>query len=283
MATGFTEFGDNVRRRLRRGEVLTWLVVVNIAVWIVCAVASLISKQAGEAVEGMLALSSDPHLTLIHPWTALTYMVTQTGFLHLLFNMLWLWWFGRIVADVIGGRAALCTYVAGGIGGGLLYMAIAACGFGFAGSRLVGSSASVLALMSVAAIKMPDLEFNLLIFGRVKLKWLAIVSVVLVFFGLGGGNAGGEVAHIGGVIVGVFLGLAYRRGRDPFKRFRSVAQGARNRRQRRANAAPFKNAMKNPEARLDELLDKIRTSGYASLTNAERNELTILSRKIKEK
>ena len=91
-------FIDNFKRYCG-AESLAWLIAVNVGIWAFTGIASLICDATGTSsawTHSMLALSSEPAVALRHPWTAATYMVTQYSLMHMLFNMLWLFWFGRL-------------------------------------------------------------------------------------------------------------------------------------------------------------------------------------------
>lgn len=268
---------------------LAWLMGVNAVVFFIMALCSIILKAGGSlplhpAI--LLELPASLHAWLARPWTLFTYMFTHENFLHLLFNMLWLLWFGDILMHRIDSRRLVWLYIGGGLAGGVLYLALYPLmpGFYGGGALLLGASASVLALMSAAALLMPDYTLHLFFLGDVKLKWMALAMILLAFLGLGGGNAAGEIAHIGGVAYGLIAAALLRR---------APARAPRRREPKRKN--PFKDmeprAVRTPAhnaperekadaARLDELLDKIHTSGFNSLTRAERAELEELSRKV---
>ena len=286
------EFIDNIRIRLHHGDATTWLVLVNVAVFLAATIADLIFPS-GMARE-YLSLMASGMWTLTHPWTLATYMVVHFNVLHILFNMLWLWWFGRMADDL--GTNVWAAYIAGGLVGGLLYLGAGMAGlFVSPGAQLVGASASVMCIMTALAFKAPDVELNLFLIGRVKLKWFALICIVLAFLGLGGGNSGGVIAHIGGVLTGVVIGLK-QRGRLRLPRTISLVPGglrtararARMRKARpevlsRRAAAQSSGEQTSPaqqHRRLDQLLDKIKVSGYASLSNSEKEELKRLSQNI---
>ena len=107
---------------------------------------------------------------------------------------------------------------------------------------------------------------------------------------MGGGNSGGQAAHIGGVIFGASFALATKMGFDPAKKL-NISNAEITRKPR--NAKPRMNVSRDGNAvakaaagrladsdRLDQLLDKIRMSGYPSLTASERNELNALSQRL---
>lgn len=264
-------------------KVLASLIGVNIVLGVVLWVVNVILEVSHAAISLSplwFALPSDLSLFLSHPWTLLTYMVTQFSLLHMLFNVLWLYWFGRLMLFSLGERRLLVIYVAGGLAGGIAYIVAAALGMA-AGAYLCGASSAVLAIMSVVAIVMPDYELNLFIFGRVKLKWFALVCILLTLLGSGGSQAG-TVAHIGGVLCGVAYGMI--RKMDNVKKtgaFKNVY-----RKVRKKNVQAVVDAAKgrlSDHERLDQLLVKIRLSGYPSLTDRERAELDALSARMRNR
>ncbi len=265
---------------------LAGLIGVNVAVWAVVGLASLLCRLAGcddySWSRDMLALSSQPMTVATHPWTAVTYMVTQYSLLHMLFNMLWLFWFGRLALTLLTSRRLMWLYVGGGLTGAAAYIIVSLAGLPAAGAYLVGSSAAVMAVMTGAAFMTPELNVNLFLIGEVRLKWLALVCVAITFFGSASSTTAGSAAHIGGIV----FGAAYALHLKGFFR-RIASRGGQDRRQRkprnvRRDGKAVALAAKNlsDTGRLDALLDKIRVSGYASLSEGERNELTILSQRL---
>lgn len=276
-------------------KTLSALIIANIAVFLASWAAVLAGNAMGETgnfTMQWLCVPASPSLFLHRIWTAATYMVTHYDFLHLLFNMLWLFWFGRMLLTTLSERHLLWLYVGGGLFGALLYiLSIATWPEGSAtATYLCGASASVLSIMAAAAIRTPDLRVGLFLIGEVKLQWVAIGCIILTFVGVGGGNSGGQAAHIGGVIFGASFALATKMGFDPAKKL-NISNAEITRKPR--NAKPRMNVSRDGNAvakaaagrladsdRLDQLLDKIRMSGYPSLTASERNELNALSQRL---
>lgn len=267
---------------------LAWLIAVNTALFIAVWVVILIGNSAGlygNFTMAWLCVSADLQTTLFHPWTVITYMVTQYSFFHLLFNMLWLLWFGRFLMTTLSDRHLLFLYIGGGLTGAIFFLgvsAVASPSIAF----LSGASASVLAVITACALRTPDLRLMMFLIGEVKLKWVALACIILTFAGIGGGNHGGQAAHVGGLLFGLLFSLLLKRGTDisywfsfsADKPFASLKR--RNvRRDPQAVARAAAGRISDME-RLDNLLDKIRLSGYASLTPAEKQELNHLSRKL---
>lgn len=125
-----------------------------------------------EQMLNLVQMPSAPGLLLTHPWTVITYMFAQYDVLHLLFNMLWLYWFGIVFNFVSTSRQLLALYIYGGIAGALLFMVAYNVLPFFTGhiGYLIGSSAGVIAIVTATAILMPDYRFNLLFLGPVSLN-----------------------------------------------------------------------------------------------------------------
>ena len=223
---------------------------------------------------------NDAELLARAPWTVLTYMFAQYDVLHILFNMLWLYWFGTIMLYRCTPAQMLTLYLYGGLGGALLFLAAYNLLPLFAGSTgmLIGSSASVMAIVTATAILMPDFGMRLLFIGDVKLKWIALATVALVLLGVSGANAGGEIAHVGGIIVGCVFGMMLKRGTDITRPVRRLFD---RRPARRPGPRPAPTIGDDDRRDLDAILDKIKRSGYSALTPDERRRLFEVSRNIK--
>lgn len=265
------------------------LMAVNVAMTVLLAVITLIGKGR-IGVEYWVGMPGSASVFISRPWTLLTYMVSQRGFIHLLFNMLWLCGFWSIGSMLYSQKALLKLYVAGGITGGVFFLAW--CLFSPSSLPLLGASAAVMAMIAAPAVLAPDMRVRLMLFGEVRLIWIAVISVALTFMGTGGGNAGGGMAHLGGLAAGIAAGLMQRKGitiANPFRKISTALAERKAAREREITAAARRAdgsliaAMRGRLAdreRLDELLDKIRISGYSSLSSRERNELNALSKRL---
>lgn len=189
-----------------------------------------------------------------YPWTPLTYMFTQPGVWDLLFNLLWLWLFGRVFMEVGTERQLLIAYACGGLCGALAFVAAAQCGL--CGGVLFGASAAALGVVVCAAMRVPRMRLHLMFFGPVEFRWIAAVAVGLSLISFVSGNAGGGFAHMGGALGGVLASVIVRR------------------------QVRFKVHRVRRQKTLDELLDKVKLSGYASLSKEERRLLIEYSNNI---
>lgn len=287
---GATHIIDRISR-LCGSRQLSWLLLINAAAALCLWVSMLILHVCGvnmDVLHSLFALPSGALSFAMHPWTLVTYMFVHFSPLHLLFNMLWLFWFGRMLADTERDRTITTIFIVGGITGGVAYVAASALsGYG-PGSYLAGSSAAVLCLMCATAVRMPDRRIGLFLIGEVKLKWVAAVCVALTL--LGGASAiPAQCAHVAGIVAG----LASRRIAQAFKAAagrpatRVHPASSASKTSKKVSASNIRNmrrampSQSELNERLDIILDKIRLSGFDSLSEREKSELDYLSTVIK--
>lgn len=292
-------FIDDLLVRWKTGGILTRLIFVNIAVFLLLRIVAIVITLGGGNADTLwiqwFELPSNVVMLLHRPWTLLTYMFAQYGIFHLLFNILWLYWFGRFFMYVNTPKQLFGLYIYGGLGGALLYLAAFNTLPYFADydGLLIGSSASVLAIVVATAWRMPDFRVGLLFFGNVSLKWIAVVIVMLSLLNVSGENAGGNIAHVGGALTGAAYGYLINSGTDITSGFnklldriicywRRILSSHRIKTKPKFRQYENENGMTaDEEASMDIILDKIKKSGYASLTDAERRRLFNASSKLK--
>lgn len=295
---------ETALKRFASATMLMKIVVINIAVFLVLNIISIVMIFAGEEsgrfiVEQWVAMPGNFGRLARHAWTPLSYMFSQIEPLHLIFNMLWLYWFGIVFQLLSTPKRMIGLYLLGGLGGAALYLLAVNSLPYFAGhgGLLIGSSASVIAIVTATAIMAPDYRMNLLFLGAVSLKWIAIVTIGIDLLSVTGSNAGGHIAHLGGAAVGAIFALGLKRGHDITAPLNSLIDAIVNLFRRRpkvrparfkASSAPSVPRPKAPsaasaadQAELDKILDKIKKSGYSSLTADERARLFDVSRRIK--
>ena len=240
-----------------------------------------------------LQLPASPELLLFRPWTLFTYMFTHFDFLHILFNMLWLYWFGGLFLNFFNERQLGGLYILGGLAGAILFV-LAYNIFPYfqnvaSFSYLMGASASVMAIVFAVSFYRKDLEINLFLIGRIKLIYLAIFTLVIDLLAMTSDNAGGHIAHIGGALFGIWFASRIRNGKDltaPMNRLIDwfVNLGKRKPKMRvtyKRNETDYEyNARKHQESvDLDTILDKLKRSGYESLSAEEKKRLFDASKK----
>lgn len=273
----------NISRFFGGSKVLTWIFALNLSMTLCLWILRIICSSFGLAgSDSFFVLSGNLPTFLTHPWTLLTYMVTQVDVLNLLFNLLWIYWLGHIVVLTEGDRRLAWAYIGGGITGGLFFLAGSLLSVNV-GSSLVGPSAAMFAVTVFAAVKHPDYRLNFVLLGPVKLKWLAIIFVALVMLQGSTTGLGGQLAHAGGIVFGVLYALAFRK--KPVLDFNRPEYKIKVKSKRaedidRQSAINAMSGRLNDSERLDELLDKVRISGYDSLSPEEKRELNAISSRL---
>ena len=289
MLTG-SIIGD-IKYQFRYGNMVVKLIFVNVAVFVFINLLNLIgflaqSYTAHNFILAHLELPASLHTLLYQPWSLISYMFLHEGLFHILSNMLWLYWFGEIFVLYLGDKKVLPLYIMGGLGGAVLYIAaynlipVFKPEVNF--SLMLGASASIFAIVFAAATINPDHEISLFLFGNVKIKYVALVPLLLGIFTIPSGNAGGNIAHLGGALTGFLYVTGLRSGFDPFssitklfKRKPAVKVGYKNTGTKVAQPA----RSKGEQEKVDEILDKIARSGYDSLSKEERDFLFNYSKK----
>ncbi|MBR1550862.1 MAG: rhomboid family intramembrane serine protease [Muribaculaceae bacterium] len=295
---------DDLKTRYSQGSMLMRFIYINIAVFVVLHVLTLISLLLGIDTGWPLRLVEVPtdwQQLLRRPWTLVTYMFAHYEMLHILFNMLWFYWLGRIFLEFFMPRQLGGLYVLGGLGGAAFFVLAYNLLPHFAGQpgMLLGASASVIAIVVAAAVYAPDYKIGLLFIGEISLKWVAIITVGIDLLSFDTGNAGGHIAHLGGALTGALWALNIKRGHDitnpintvidivvgAVKRLGSKKQGgsggvkAENVSSEHQSARQESRAQSVDEERLDRILAKIKQSGYTALTDDEKDFLFNASRK----
>jgi membrane associated rhomboid family serine protease len=296
---------NEIKKRYKNGSIIFKLIFINVGVFIIVNLFELIMFlfSAGGLVsfslQEYLAVPADLNTLLYRPWTVITYMFLHYDFLHILFNMLWLFWFGKIFLEYLEPKRMLSIYLIGGISGAALYIAafnLLPAFDGYIGSSVaLGASASVYAIVIAISAFVPDYTIGLLFIGRVKLKYIALFVVGIDILSIAKGNAGGHIAHLGGAFWGYLfisqmkhginqaLNFRWLKFRKKFKVYNSPKKTKKND-PFVANGRPISdedyNAMKNQhQQKIDRILEKISKSGYSSLSKEEKELLFSSSNK----
>ncbi|MFN3916304.1 MAG: rhomboid family intramembrane serine protease [Flavobacteriales bacterium] len=288
---------DEIKRTYKQGGIVTQLIIVNVAIFLVMLLLGIFSKFTFtnlllpfEWLTGTANLSD----LLAKPWAAFTYMFLHADFWHVLGNMIWLYFLGKIYYDLVGARKFLSTYTLGGLSGFGLFVLIYNIFPYFSNvvdrSAIVGASAAVMAIVMAAAIYAPRMEINIFFF-RIPLIWIALIKFLLDFAALQGeSNLGGHIAHIGGAIYGYSYVSRLKRGQDIGEWFnilidRFTGLFRKNKKLKvKYKKTPYSSTpprdeykynehKKAEQARIDEILDKISAKGYDSLTKEEKEFL----------
>lgn len=287
-------FLNEIKQNIARsGKVTYQLIAINVAIFLFFGVLFIFEKLIfrSNVIEHYyhyyLALPASLDTLMWHPWSILTYMFLHSfsNFFHIVFNMLFLYWFGLLLEEYLGRKRIIGLYLLGGIAGGVLYI-ISYNIFPYLidqvrDAYLIGASASVMAILVGCATMLPNHTFFLLFFGPVKLKYIALIIVIFDFLSIAGYNPGGMIAHLGGALFGFLFIRRLRQGQDwsegLAKLFRRVGNIFRRRpvlrvkHTNKGRKAPAPDSPRQDE--IDLILDKISRSGYESLSKEEKNKL----------
>jgi len=243
-----------------------------------------------------LALPSNPDLLLSMPWTLFTYMFTQEGFFHLLFNLIMLYFGSKIFLEYLSEQKLLSTYIIGGLVGALFFVGafnIFPVFQSVANDAVaIGSSASVLAIFIAIATYVPDYTVHLFLFGRLKMKYIAIAFIAIDLLSIQHGNPGGHIAHLGGALWGFLFAYQLKKGSNlyGFLDWFKKSGGGYQKRNMRASSKhtrkgrPLSDVEYNSQRiatqeEIDHILEKISKSGYSSLSSKEKELLFKTSNK----
>ena len=297
MAAIFTE----IKRKFDAGSIAAKFIYINAGIFLIIRLLMIFLKLFLIKEPPFLAYLGTPsslELLLHRPWTIITYMFVHFDFLHILLNMLWLYWFGKIFLQFFTGRQLGGLYVLGGLAGAMFYL-IAYNIFPYfleqhpASSFLNGASASIMAIVFAVSFYRKNYDIHLLFIGKIKLIYLAVAVLLLDIIAVTSENAGGHIAHIGGALFGILFAVQYQKGKDITRFMNRMIDGLVNlsRRKptfkiRRPEKKPSPNKKNRPETdaeyirrkneerrTIDEILDKLKHSGYESLSADEKKKL----------
>jgi len=299
---------EDLRSEFDYGNRVNQLVIVNVAVFILITALNFVlflingGKPAGFSGEitRYLAMSSNGSFVLTHPWILLTHLFLHLDFFHILWNMLLFIWFGRVTGDLLGDHRVTFLYVAAGLMGALIfYLSASFLAYGSGGTRMaIGASAAVMGIVVSAGVVAPDYTFRLLFVGDVKIKYIVLALLLIDMLSITrNANTGGHFAHLGGALSGWIYVRLLQEGIDlsqPFRDLSSRLQNPFRRPVRRTGRNPnlrvshrrnrdeedqFSKREDDYQVRLDHILDKIKLSGYNSLSDEEKEFLYEASRK----
>lgn len=315
----FTSIWEDIKQQFSHGNSLTRIILVNIAVFVVVTLVRLILMPVEDGFTyndflHFFTISSNGWHNLTHPWVLITHMFLHEQIFHILWNMLLLYWFGRIVGDLLGDQRVLPIYLLSGIAGGLTYFAMAQVLTSMSfGSYALGASAAFMGIVVVAGVIAPDYIISLLFLGDVRLKYIVAVLVLLDLVAISwNSNTGGSFGHLGGALMGYVIARQLQQGNDltapvnnllqkissffknlfgnerprPTMAYKNpkVKQEQRTTTSRRARTSNKGDHASDSQdlshqEKVDAILDKIKQSGYESLSREEKEYLFNASKK----
>lgn len=297
---------ENIKHRMRNAPILRQLIYINVGLFIVVHLVKVVLLLFNITSYEWLSYLEVPSRLNVLPyrfWTVFTYMFVHNDIWHLLFNMLWLYWFGSIFVQYFSQKHLSVLYVMGGLAGVLLYLFAYNVFPYFADKQgmMCGASAAIMAIVFATAIRIPNYKVNLMFIGSVSLKYIAALVIIIDLLSMTSHNAGGHFAHIGGALMGILFGLYWNRGKDilaPINNLVDRVVGSWKRphikikkpskkkprpthtqehgetdHRRPETDSEYRMRKKQEAEEIDRILDKIKKSGYSALTAEEKQRL----------
>lgn len=277
-----------LRYKYQTADVMTKLIVINVLIFLIVRLLAFFFQVDPEFLVAWLVLPEEVSEFITQPWSILSYSFLHFGFFHILFNMIWLYMFGRIILNLYSEKRLLTVYLLGAAAGGVLFalsynlFPVFSSSWGY----LIGASGAVTALMAFIATATPNTEMRLFIWN-IKLWHIAVTLILIDLIRIStSSNAGGLLAHLGGAAFGYIYARQLASGNDIGKWFENFIDWVgglfKTRKQQ-----PFKKVHRTPkrgpsekymkkddrQEKVDAILDKIGKSGYDSLTKAEKDFL----------
>jgi len=294
---------EDIKQKIKSGNVITRLIIVNVAVFLIISISKILFFFVGGSVStlvvedfynNIVSLPISIEGFIYRPWTLITYMFVHFDLMHIFWNMVTLFWFGQILTNFTDSRKIIPLYLMGGIAGGLITMLFNLLPFfhGFIGTHLLGASAGVTAIIIAAATLVPHYRINMLFIGEVKLIYVALFVLFIDVLSVASyNNVGGNLAHLGGALMGYVFIQQFKRGTDLSKginsfferiqsMFRSTPRSKMKVAYKRSVSDEEYNYQRNVnQQQIDAILDKISKAGYESLSKQEKEILFKASKK----
>jgi membrane associated rhomboid family serine protease len=295
---------EDLKLKIRSGNPITRLIIINVIVFLIIGILRILlflTGSVGTFAEIIAVFIKNISLPLslqgiIHaPWTVITYMFVHFEVMHILWNLITLYWFGQILSDYTSTKKIIPLYLMGGVVGALLTIVLFTLIPAFhpyLGSPMVGASAGITAIIIAAATLVPNYRLNLMFIGAVKLIYVALFVVFIDVLNVASyDNIGGNIAHLGGALMGYIFIVQYKKGKDWsswINRFFDWVNGILKKPRKSKMKVAYKRAVSDEEYnynkkitqnQIDMILDKISKSGYDSLSKTEKEILFKASNK----
>ncbi|MDP1746072.1 MAG: rhomboid family intramembrane serine protease [Bacteroidota bacterium] len=293
---------EDIKLKIKSGNPITRLIIINVAVFLIISVLRILLFLTGGSISTFVNFVID-NISLplslqgiIHkPWTLITYMFTHIEIFHILWNLITLYWFGQILSDYTSPKKIIPLYLMGGVAGALitiLLFSVVPVFQPYLDSPMVGASAGITAIIIAAATLVPNYRINLMFIGSIKLIYVALFVLFIDILSVASyNNIGGNIAHLGGALMGYVFILQYKKGRDWtlwINRFLDWIKNLFKITPKSKMKVAYKRGVsdeaynynkKVTQEQIDIILDKISRSGYESLSKTEKEILFKASNK----
>jgi len=280
----------NITDKYLIGNIVEKIVFINIAVFILAFLIKTLSflfEFKGDLIVNWFALKPGFNSLLGKPWTLFSYGFLHSGFFHILFNLLVLYYIGNIFLDFLNRKQFLTYYFLGILVGGIFYIL----SYNYLPALqnqetvLVGASAGVTAVLVGIASHIPQYALRFQFIGNIKLLYIALVFVTLDIIQIPIGNAGGHIAHLGGALIGFLLTRQWEQGKTIISWIDNIFQSKSEKplktvyKNKRTVKSSNSNKSESQQVQIDRILDKISKSGYETLSKEEKDFLFNVGKK----
>ncbi len=291
-----------LKTNLSGKSTLARLLQINIFVFVLVNISGLVAYLANLDHDFLLKHGMFPltyYLSLpasytyfVHQcWGVITYMFTHESFFHILMNMLILYMSAQLFIRFFGEHRLLSTYLLGGVMGGLFFIlafnVLPVFASSLHNSYAIGASASVLAIFTAVATYVPNYKIRLVFVGDIALKYIVLFFIVLDLASIRVDNPGGHIAHLGGVFYGWLSVWLWQKGIDIHEYVTSMLNGLyqgfrkslyknnnqNNKRKKNPQKTRTSNTQKSNSKELNRIIEKVKNSGYGSLSEEEKRRL----------
>ena len=288
----------DIRNKFNSGDSYSKILYTNIAFFLIYKASLVVSflfqiNYLNDFLVNYLYFPSNTIEFLKKPWTIISYMFLHVSFMHILFNMICLYFGSKLFLQYFNGKQLISVYIVGGISGALFYMFsynfFPVFNSSLQNSVLLGASASVISIFIAVSTYVPNYRVSLPLIGSVQLKYIAIILIVLDIFNIEVSNPGGHISHLGGAIFGYIYIKLLKRGIDIsvnyhnfinyFTRFKKNKFKKVYKRKNSSDDDLFRTNKANKQKKINEILEKISKSGYESLSKKEKELLFKESKK----
>ena len=277
----------SIQNKYLTGSIVEKIIFINIAVFIFTYLFNTLSfllNIDGNFIINWFALSPHFGVLITKPWTVFSYGFLHSGFLHILFNLIFLYYIGNIFLDFFSRKQFLTYYFFGIIFGAIIFLL----SYNYLPALktqetvLVGASAGVTAILVGIATHIPQYAIRFRLIGSIKLLYIAIFLIALDVIQIPNGNAGGHLAHLGGAIIGYLLTSYLQQGEGFIQWIESFFQPKKDTPLKTVYKKANRSTVKSPkeqQIKIDHILDKISKSGYETLTKSEKDFLFKVGKK----
>lgn len=280
---------EELKHQLRNGSMTNKLVIINICVFLCIHLLFAIGKISGSPVlevwvQSIFTLDATLIGSILKPWGIFTSIFSHIGLMHIIYNLIFLYFAGNLFERYFNSRTLLITYLFGGITGGLAEVLSATFFFPDDFHVVLGASGSIMAIFAALAFYSPNTKVYLFGVLPIRLFILALFFFAKDLIGIGDTSDNtAHFAHLGGALFGLMAMQNIGTKKNILTRLDSILSSIQNGIKKFSSPKVYEKKVKTDEEynyekktkqdKTDRILDKISKSGYDSLTKEERDFL----------